>query len=783
MESISDYKIPLSELLSILKTSGYEVSVERILEIQSVLLSTPVSKLSLSELKFIITPVLARNEEDQKNIHKIIDSYISGKIQHTEKKVSGFKTWFENRRLIFVFKVAGFIIIVLTAFLLYFLQKKEIKKNPSLNHPQQPLPADTSAIAANTKHINDSARLKPKSKVNPPPATSTVEYNRKAIIPTRLNIILQVAGAFGLGLGAILYYFIFFEKKNRMEAKKKTKQEEEESFTAGKEKKDNATEQPAHGILQFPEKGFLIQKTKEFSIIRANLKKMALAEKANVDVKKAVIATTKNAGFSTLAFDNQWKEKKYIIVADNREPDAHINHLLNFVIDFFAGSKISLNKYTYTADIRILNDRSKKVIKLEDLPYDFPGHHLIITGDCHTFFNKDTLLLPKEFDTLFQGWASKSIITPLPLQDWSYPEVQLQNSFFSVVPAEISAIELLSKAIADESLVKTTVLANRVRDKYSVSKYNFDTVNGVRDYLNNEELFQVICSLAVYPRLHWDITLALFAAIVKRTSKTSPAITLNYDALLKISRIPWLYTGQLDQSIRLQLFNFLEPETEIIARQTILELLHEINTLVPPASPGLRELRVQMKVNSFFLYAHDQQRYKQYADIKNEFISDWNNLEEWALKERVKTNLMPVDSEGEHKTVEEFVLQEERFEKRNVTFLRIVLLTLPAAILYILLSILRPSFVYVDSYEKVSFLAIINKDSVCKKEITAVVVNKPDKFDTTALKKYGGVNYIQIDNVEYNRTLSLSFLFADGTSAELSIDARDSAAAVSVECP
>jgi hypothetical protein len=292
----------------------------------------------------------------------------------------------------------------------------------------------------------------------------------------------------------------------------------------------------------------------------------------------------------------------------------------------------------------------------------------------------------------------------------------------------------------------------------------------------------VICSLAVYPRLDWNITLALFAAILKRNPDAAHAIKLDYDTLLKISRIPWLNRGHLDESLRLQLFDFLKPGTEIIARETIVGLLKEINPFVQRGSAAAKELQVQLTINSFFLYAHDPQQYKEYADVKNEFLDQWKNLEEWALKERVKNGLMPVNNKGEHETVEEFVLKEEQFEKQNVTFLRIALLILPAAILYILFSTVRPSFVYVDSYKKVSFLAVIKKDSSCKKEITQVIVSKLDKFDTTALKKIDDISYIQIENTEYNRSVNLSFMFADSTYTELPVDAKDSTATVCIKC-
>ncbi|HLG39262.1 MAG TPA: hypothetical protein VI461_06315, partial [Chitinophagaceae bacterium] len=534
-EDHNDYKIPLGELLTILKANGYGISIERILEIQSVLLSTPVFKLSLSELKFIITPVLARNDDDQKNIYKIIDAYIAQKVQRQEK-TSHRSSLHIHRRTIFVLKVTGFFLIMATAVLLYTFQKKESAQKPIANYPKQFLPIDSSIANTNADRSTDTPTSKLKLADDIRQIMSNVAYSGKPIIPVRFNIILQVAAAFGLGLGAILYYFIFFERRKRMEAKKKAK-EEEESFAAKKDNKTaTAEEQLVHAVLQFPAKDFLIQKTKEFLTIRANLKKAALTGKANLAIKESVYATTKNAGFPSLAFDTRLKERKYLLLADKKEPGSHINHLFDFFINFLGSSKIHVVKFTYTSDIRMLNNRSGEIISLEDLSYDYPDYHLVIIGDCKLLLENDNPASQKDIDALFQRWTSKSIITPVPLHDWSDREDQFQKSSFNIVPGEIGAIELLTKAIAEDTQIKSEILENRLKNKYSVSKYAVKTANEVREYLNNEELFQVVCALAVYPKLNWNITLALFAAILRR----NPGYTIkpDYDTLLKICRIP-----------------------------------------------------------------------------------------------------------------------------------------------------------------------------------------------------------------------------------------------------
>ncbi len=739
------------------------------------LLSTSLSQLHPSELKYIIGPILAKNEEDQKNIYQLIDAYVADRIK-PGLKINRVRQWTANKRLVFALKVAGFLLILSAAVLLYVFQDSKPNKHPKSK--QSPSTSESQTVPPVPDHNDETPQRKPSINAAPPANVSHVSYNGKSLEPVPQNIILQVAGAFGVGLGAILYYIIFYERKKIMEAKKKTRDEERPDISRDNERPDAAFSDLS-AVLEFNDKNFLIRKTKEFAAIRSNLKRPALTDHVSLDVKRSVVATTKTAGFPSLVFDSQWKERKYLFLIDNKAPDSHISHLWKFLIHFLESADLSIQKYYFIDNIRELTDATGNKSDLDDFTVEFSDHHLIIFGDCRSFFTPD-FIFPKDLAKLFGKWHSKSIITPFPLADWSYAEKQLQSNHFQVVPMEISAIGLLSKSIGEESNIKSAALESQVKDRYSVLKYEFKTANDIKTYLDNDWLFQLVCALSIYPRLDLNITLSLFAAILK--NNPDAGIAPEFDTLLKISRVPWLHNGQLTASMRLELLDSIKPETEIIARETILGLLKEIDPSLDKSSTASKELRLQMKINSFFLYAHDQQKYKEHANGIKDFLGEWKNLKEWSLKQRSQNALMPIDSKGKRLSVEEFILQEEQFEKRNVTFLRVVLLTLPAALLYILLSVFKPGFVFPGTYEKVSFTAIIKKDLACQKQIGQVIITTLERFDTITINSNNSAYYIPVDNVDYYRSVNLSVLFTDNSSLDIPVQARDSLVTVSISC-
>ena len=787
MESITDYKIPLEELLDTLKAGGYEVSVERILDIQSVLLSSPVSQSGLANLKYTITPILAKNDTEQTSIYKIIDAYISDKKKDiTQKPRRPRAVFLENRRLVLLLKVTGVVLMALLAAGLYF-----IERNTTPN-----IPANVKTHKATTENNKPSAPLNqppaPKQANNSTAQTPSLEYSlefKKPIVPEAINLNLQMSGIFGITLGIILAYLLFYESRKKMELKKKERNtfsdhtgREKEAGSPWPGKKEQEYEQV---ILQFPDKDYVVQRTAAFGHIKANLQKQDVIETSRLDIKKSIASTTKNAGFRSFVFDSRLQEKKYLIIADNKNPDAQITHLLNYLVDFIITSRIAVTKYTYDADIREVKDNTGKTWQLEALAHDKPDHHLIIIGDCHSFFDTDRLL-PGDPVDIFHKWSSRSIITPVALPDWSDMEMQLENKHFRIVPADIGAIELLTKTIASHSSFSRKQLEKKIGDLYFVPAHDLQSAVTVKEYLDNEELFKVVCSLAVYPKLKWSLTLALFSAIVKNKPLALYGAKPDYDTLLKICRLPFLNRETMDESIRMQLLSSLDRETEIIARETMLKLLREVEPLTPPDSLAFKEFQSQYQLNAFFLFAHDQYKYKEYAGTKKEIIHHWNKLEDPVIKERInrrEAGLMPAGKSGQPVTIEEFILQEQEFEKLDVTFTKIALLTVPAILLYILFFLFKPDLVYPPGlYKKVSFRAVIKRDEECLQKLTHALIFKDGKFDTIPLRRFSNIDSFSIKDVPYDGTIGLHLLSKDSTNTRILLAVRDSVVVVTAAC-
>lgn len=788
MEQKSKYLFPLEELLAVLKASGYELTIQQVLDIEMMLLTFPVSRMKVDQLKFLVAPVIAKNKEDQRHVHQLIDAYIAEKTRIVPPPEKPLARWLrQNKKLVLGLKIIAFMLVAATGILFYLLrnshkppvttaspkQATEVKRDS--NTAATPLPS-----APTPEKPTVDPRLRSTAFVNKP-VEITTQVSGHPIVPESIDFNLQMSGTFGTILGIIMAWIVFYERKKKMEMKEK-KRADDAIFVNRMEHTHRASAsgfepegELAQPIVQFADRDYLIPQPRALQKIKSLLKRPAIIQNPGFDIKKSINQSIRNAGYASLAYTSEWKDRKYLFLTDNLHPDAHITGLVNYVLASISASITATVRYSYTGNALTAQDENGNAISFEELAYRHRGYNLIIIGNGYSFFNTKNEQLKKELSTFFEVMASRSVITPKPLDDWSQREDLIIQSNFQIVPADIAEIELLAKAIAEDSPVTKNQLLNRLPNSYSVTNYNFDTIQSLKQYLNDEKLFQLICLLAVYPRLQWPLTLALADAL---------KLELNYDLLLKIARIPWLNKNQLDDRIRLQLLNSLTAETEVIARETIIALLDEARNTIADNSPAFTELNTQYNINAFFLYSYDQYKYRQYADSKHTISDYWRNNTDWALSEYVNSGnsaLLP-RRQSDQSSVDEFLLHEKQLDKWNVNFLRVVLVTLPTILLYISFSILKPEFVYPkELYKRVSFSTVVKKDNNCIQDLNYVINSTNGKSDTIMLSQLPA-DTIPITDIKYNDVINLELWTKDGLMHPVSFTATDSFFEVNTTC-
>jgi hypothetical protein len=424
LEKKNKYLFPLEELLAVLKASGYDLSIQQVLDIQMTLLTFPVSQMKVDRLKYLLAPVIAKNKEDQRHIHQLIDTWIAEKTKIVAPPEKPSSRWLrENKKLVLALKIAAFLLVAGTGVLLYVLRNNHKPVTPAAPRPVTDIKKDTNTAPAPYKQ----REIKPESSTVPiqnyKPVDIRTQASGRSIVPESIDSNLQMSVTFGTIMGIIMAWFVFYERKKKMEMKDK-KRADDAIFVKRSEYlyKANASGfepqgEVAQPIVRFAERDYLIPQPRALQKIKSYLKRPAIIQNPGFDIKKSIAQSIRNAGYSSLAYTSEWKDRKYLFLTDNLHADAHVTSLLNYVLDNIRASITATVRYSYTGNAETAQDENGNPVSFEELAYTYRGYNLIIIGNGYSFFHTKNEQLKKELHAFFEAMASRSVITPKPLDD------------------------------------------------------------------------------------------------------------------------------------------------------------------------------------------------------------------------------------------------------------------------------------------------------------------------------------------------------------------------------
>src|SRR5204863_5042578 len=107
---------------------------------------------------------------------------------------------------------------------------------------------------------------------------------------------------------------------------------------------------------------------------------------------------------------------------------------------------------------------------------------------------------------------------------------------------------------------------SRLSREFPRDQEELSSVEQLRDYLG-EPAFRWLCACAIYPELHWDLTLHLGSLPIMDEDLISEA------NLLRLIRLPWFRTGVIPEELRGRLIQQTSPADQRAIRKAIVDLL------------------------------------------------------------------------------------------------------------------------------------------------------------------------------------------------------------------
>lgn len=298
-----------------------------------------------------------------------------------------------------------------------------------------------------------------------------------------------------------------------------------------------------------------------------------------LDVRRTVEATVNNGLWFSPVFDSRKVTPEYLALVDRagfRDAQARLSDEL---IAYLQKDGVFINRYNFDTDPRFCREDDPTVphVPIQVLAGRFPDHHLLIFSDGAGLFNPISGRAQRWLELLL-AWPNRTILTPVPRDNWAYREWLLANLDFLVVQTGKPGLDQLAESLSSGTPAKIQaggrrysypeLLRERPQRWLEGSRPEVKELNKLcfqlRMYLGGDGYY-LLCACAVYPALSWDLTVYLGYRLIEAERLE--------ERLLALLRLPWFRFEVMPDWLRSRLISDLRVQQEQGVRHALEDLL------------------------------------------------------------------------------------------------------------------------------------------------------------------------------------------------------------------
>ncbi len=408
-------------------------------------------------------------------------------------------------------------------------------------------------------------------------------YNRTNIL---LSILLIIILPFVIAF--IIYRFIRSYKSFTLETK------EEEPGTQGPYK------------IEFVNQQQNIHEEEGINKLADVLRKRQVSDIYKLNLRKTIRSTVIAGGIPTLEFTPLSKPLSFLAFIDKENAGSPLVKLFEYLVEKLQREEVNIEVYSYEKEPLFLSNEklNQEHIPLEKIAALYPDTTLFIFGNAQYFLFPLKGVVKDWVTRKLSNWPTKILLTPYTTADWDKKEKLLIDANFVVLPADLSSVTVIDKIISRQIDVAAQK-KERLDGSYPSRFINFQDFDALKNYLSDKYLLQWVCSLAVYPVVDWNFTIAMGQAIEQQVLQSNEYGELvNYSNLLKVARISWMQDGIINESLRVQMLAYLNKDAEALARKTLSRQLQLIESTISKDSLVKTDFDIHTKLNRFLLDAY-----------------------------------------------------------------------------------------------------------------------------------------------------------------------------------
>ncbi|MEM8527449.1 MAG: hypothetical protein AAGG68_22605 [Bacteroidota bacterium] len=351
-----------------------------------------------------------------------------------------------------------------------------------------------------------------------------------------------------------------------------------------------------------------IQLEKEYDLLLNNLRQRTTADQRVFDVPKTIQSTIDKAGMTNFQYRFRTRPPEYLLLINQRSRDNHRARWYDYLYHFFLENEVLVDRFFYDEDPRLCwNETYVDGLKLKDLQQLHPEARLMMVGSGYSLLNPLTGKAAK-WTKVFNLWKERAIFSPTPTADWGRKERLLEQKFI-MLPATRQALQFYVSQLELGSEAEFGNWKNQVEDAHEYSIKIKPKVGNIPMQLNihyDESVVKWIAACAVYPSLHWDLTMRLGDLLSEGEHSL-----LNSENISNLCHLSWFTEGEIPPKIRVNLLEWLENEHPETLEKVRTEL-HDLFQQNPPPKDSIawEEYHLNSSFNEW-LITTDNKRKKQ----------------------------------------------------------------------------------------------------------------------------------------------------------------------------
>jgi len=584
--------LAFGDFLAHLRRRGFAIGVDHHLRLQR-LLDEVGGQCAPQDLKTLLCPLFATNEKEQELFYLAFDDYFElfrlaeqPKPDRDLRPAVGEEPGPATRRSRWRSPLAYTLLaVVVVALAVFAARSPQIKEWFGLAQPSPtPTPSQTQAPPMPTIQQSTTTAV-PTPSVPPPPTSFWVRHRNT------LRWLAILAPLLVFLINELIRY-----RRRRLILER----------TSGRKP-------PFTWPITVPAPELKDFRSERFYRAARGLRRRQMGEFHRLDVARTIAATVEARGYPTFRYRADSRVAEYLILIDRASWRDHQARLFDSLAEALQHEGVFPDReplrFFFDGDPRVCSAESKdEDVLLTDLQKKYPAHRLLVFGDGERLLDPLSGEIESWVETL-EEWPERALLTPAPVASWGWREKLLAQRFL-LLPATIDGLVALTEAF-DLPVAPEFDFSDLDGDPPPPDPDLPVTVEALRDYLG-EDAFQWLCACAVYPELHWNLTLFLGSL------PGMGATLIGEKNLLRLIRLPWFRAGLMPDELRLELIGELDPQREGEIRSAIISLLEK--DAPPEKSFAAAARQLEIAVQRSLLSRRDRRKFqKTLPDLKKRF--------------------------------------------------------------------------------------------------------------------------------------------------------------------